>query len=75
MREKEVVEEAKQAGYTHVRTMAGWTKLEDWKPYGGRCRWVEFWLDVGADRIRERVAQGVQAGRDFVTGLWALSRQ
>ena len=42
-----------------VQTLAGWTSIDLWNPYGCISRpqaYVEFYLDLGAMCIRERAA-------------------
>jgi hypothetical protein len=50
-----VIEEAKKQGKTEVETLAGWTSLDQWKPYGETVHTsVSFYID--GDRIREEMA-------------------
>jgi hypothetical protein len=72
-----VVEEAKKHGKTEVETLAGWTALDNWKPYGETIhKTVSFYLD--GDRIREEMTPDNPQLRFFNTatqicvGAWPV---
>lgn len=67
---QEAKQQAKDRGFTHVKTYGGLVSLDDWTPYGGydkvRMDWyAENKLIDGVDK-----AEAVQG---FAAGIWTLS--
>lgn len=72
MTKTETITAAKEAGFSHVLTIAGPVPLADWTPYGQGGDQVVFFLDIEKKRIGEKTRAWPQTG--FV-GSWPLMSQ
>jgi hypothetical protein len=80
----QVVAEAKKAGFTGIKTLAGEVSLDDWKPYGKtEHKTIGFYID--GSQIKERPLNDAclksrmlagevrKLGDQFVFGVWELT--